>query len=442
MIQKKTELIGSREFISLYEERYVNVPAKVDTGADSSAIWASNIVEENGALTFELFGRGSRFFTGEKLTAESYSITQVKNSFGISEMRFKVKIPTTINNRKLKVQYTLADRSRNKYPVLIGKKTLAGKFHVDVTLAPGRTAHNQRVMMLNVKDSSSIQKFANKLTTETPGLQCDFSSYDNLIITLDGENGVDVMRSDTNESLNLYDLIYFKTHAARHEFALAISEYLGQCGIDFIDRELASGCSNTKVSQYAKLARYGLPVPRTIMVCVSIMGDQYDRFVNSLGTPFILKDPGSDKGEANYLVKTREQFNEIVTHIPETQAYFVAQQFIANDGDYRVVVLNKSVEMVIRRRREDESTHLNNTSTGGKASLIDVSDFPSAASVIAVEAAIALDRQVAGVDLMQDATTGEWYILEVNNSPQLASGAFQSEKTKAFGKFLRMYAEK
>jgi D-alanine-D-alanine ligase-like ATP-grasp enzyme len=46
-----------------------------------------------------------------------------------------------------------------------------------------------------------------------------------------------------------------------------------------------------------------------------------------------------------------------------------------------------------------------------------------------------MGRQVAGVDLVQDKLSGTWYILEVNNAPQLRSGSFVDEKAAMIAKF-------
>jgi len=47
-----------------------------------------------------------------------------------------------------------------------------------------------------------------------------------------------------------------------------------------------------------------------------------------------------------------------------------------------------------------------------------------------------LKREVAGVDVVQDKQTGLWYCLEVNDSPQLTTGAYVDEKQAAFAKFI------
>jgi D-alanine-D-alanine ligase-like ATP-grasp enzyme len=47
-----------------------------------------------------------------------------------------------------------------------------------------------------------------------------------------------------------------------------------------------------------------------------------------------------------------------------------------------------------------------------------------------------MGRDVAGVDMMQGSEDGLWYCLEVNDGPQLASGAYVEEKSEAFAQFI------
>ncbi len=109
------------------------VPAKIDTGADSSSIWASNIrVDEANNLHFTLFDKKSPNYTGEEITRKKFSATMVRSSNGHQQIRYKTTLTTRISGRRVRVNFTLADRSRNNFPVLIGRRTLHGKFWVDV----------------------------------------------------------------------------------------------------------------------------------------------------------------------------------------------------------------------------------------------------------------------------------------------------------------------
>ena len=57
---KEKAIIGSTEHVD-FGKRAQKVPAKIDTGADSSAVWASNIrIDKDGVLKFSLFGEVRR----------------------------------------------------------------------------------------------------------------------------------------------------------------------------------------------------------------------------------------------------------------------------------------------------------------------------------------------------------------------------------------------
>lgn len=110
------------------------VPAKVDTGATISSIWASNIeMTPDNKLTFCLFAPGSEFYTGEKIIADEFKARNVRNSTGQESIRYLVTLSTVIKGKRIRISYTLADRSRNDFPVLIGRRALLGKFLVDVS---------------------------------------------------------------------------------------------------------------------------------------------------------------------------------------------------------------------------------------------------------------------------------------------------------------------
>ncbi|HSX17426.1 MAG TPA: RimK/LysX family protein [Patescibacteria group bacterium] len=111
------------------------VPAKVDTGADTSSVWASGIREENGELHFYLFDEGSDYYTGEEIVAYSgcYQQVRVDSSTGHAQKRYVVVLPVIVEGKRLEARFTLADRRAMAYPVLLGRNFLAGQFVVDVS---------------------------------------------------------------------------------------------------------------------------------------------------------------------------------------------------------------------------------------------------------------------------------------------------------------------
>ena len=56
------------------------------------------------------------------------------SAMGQEQIRYRVHLPIKINGRTINVLFSLSDRSRNSFPILIGRRTLQGKFVVDVSL--------------------------------------------------------------------------------------------------------------------------------------------------------------------------------------------------------------------------------------------------------------------------------------------------------------------
>lgn len=111
------------------------VPAKIDTGADSTSIWATNIeVDERHRLNFTLFAKESPYYTGEVISTDTFSVAEVRSSSGHSQIRYRVTMSVRLGGKRIKATFNLSDRSKNEYKILIGRRTLAGKFLVDVSL--------------------------------------------------------------------------------------------------------------------------------------------------------------------------------------------------------------------------------------------------------------------------------------------------------------------
>ena len=64
MKDEKLPIIGSNVLVSICGRD--KVPAKIDTGADSSSIWVSHLrIDKDGVLKFRLFGESSPFYNGK-----------------------------------------------------------------------------------------------------------------------------------------------------------------------------------------------------------------------------------------------------------------------------------------------------------------------------------------------------------------------------------------
>lgn len=148
MSKTTLKIIGSTAYVEIFDVKYI--PAKIDTGADTSAIWASDInMEKDGTLTFSLFGEKSPFYTGKKIRTSDYFAKVVRSSHGDTQIRYRVKIPIAINGESFTTTFTLANRSRNHFPILIGRHTLENRFLVDVSKICVEHSSNRNSIRLN-----------------------------------------------------------------------------------------------------------------------------------------------------------------------------------------------------------------------------------------------------------------------------------------------------
>lgn len=243
-----------------------------------------------------------------------------------------------------------------------------------------------------------------------------------------------VWLAESETELKDFDFVYFKSFFRHSEIAGIIADYLDATKTPFVSSELRGHIPLTKLSQLSRLALAGLPIAKTYFMLHDQWAMEYDRTVELLGLPFIFKSTDGSGGDENYLIHNEEEFLMALRQYPDLQ--FIAQQYIDNDSDLRVLIVDGDIQLVIKRQRLDTAaTHLNNTSQGAGASLMPVEDLSDENRAIALRAANVMQREIAGVDLLFELGTGMPYILEVNASPQIASGAFTNEKLELYSRY-------
>ena len=126
----KIKLIGRREFVDFPVLGITGMEAKIDTGAYTSSIHCENIT-----VNYEN-SKPILYFTIQQtdpktLRFEDFTSKKIKNSFGIMEERYVIKTLVRIGGKKIWLTISLADRDAMRYPVLIGRRLLKGKFLID-----------------------------------------------------------------------------------------------------------------------------------------------------------------------------------------------------------------------------------------------------------------------------------------------------------------------
>ncbi|MFD3998647.1 RimK family alpha-L-glutamate ligase [Streptomyces sp. NPDC058583] len=192
----------------------------------------------------------------------------------------------------------------------------------------------------------------------------------------------------------------------------------------------------TKLYQLMVLAQNDLPVPPTRYLHQRLLKNSFTELADQLGIPFVLKAMNSSGGRLNYLIRTETDILRCTLDPAHTKVQFLAQQYIENNGVFRILILGGEAPIIMHRCNTD-GTHLANTEQGGHATLFEPETFDSDVIDMAAAATKLMGCDVAGVNVVQDRLTRRWHLLEVSSSPAIGSGAFAAEKTRAYSAYLR-----
>lgn len=134
---RSLKIIGRLETIDFPEWNLFDVDAKIDTGAYTSSLHCHHIqeYEEGGKkfVKFNLLDPSHETYNDKLFKLPIHRTKVVKSSNGETEERFVVKAKVRLLDKLLRAELSLTDRSEMKYPVLVGRKLLRGRFVVDVS---------------------------------------------------------------------------------------------------------------------------------------------------------------------------------------------------------------------------------------------------------------------------------------------------------------------
>jgi glutathione synthase/RimK-type ligase-like ATP-grasp enzyme len=240
---------------------------------------------------------------------------------------------------------------------------------------------------------------------------------------IDSKSGQDVANADLVICLNWYQ---GGVHAFYRDIMFTVALYLQARGTDFWNSEALHQRSTTKLSMMMQLALAGIPIPATYFSL-----DHEALRQQAVDLPCIIKTIKGSRGNDNHLAASRKELGDILA---DSRPYML-QEFISNDHDLRMVCFRGEPELIIKRTRRSNDTHLNNTSQGALAELVVLDQAPSNSVQLARKICALTGREIAGVDLLLANDGSERIVcLEVNAIPQLTSGSFVQEKSEAFAK--------
>ena len=131
---REPERIGRRERVDFPDLGLFGLTAKIDTGANTTALHCHHVRVENGVLFFRLLDENHPEYQAREHRFEQFEQKLIRSSFGEEEMRYIIRTRIRLGKRTIRSIVSLTDRKSMKYPVLIGRRLLKNRFLVDVSL--------------------------------------------------------------------------------------------------------------------------------------------------------------------------------------------------------------------------------------------------------------------------------------------------------------------
>ena len=148
------KVIGRVDKADFPELSLLNINIKIDTGAYTSSIHSHHIVEieEKGEnyIVFQVLDPSHPQYQNKEYKTKRFKKKVIKNSFGISENRFIIETSIVLFGEEYPIELSLSERSKMKYPILIGRKLLNKRFVVNTSKK--NISFKEKIKSLNNKE--------------------------------------------------------------------------------------------------------------------------------------------------------------------------------------------------------------------------------------------------------------------------------------------------
>ncbi len=139
MPKKQKLIIGSRDKIDIPEFELFDLPCKTDTGAATSAIHCHQVklihIQDVDYISFRLLDPSHPAYNHREYRTSNFKEKKIKSSFGDVAYRYTITCQVALFGKSFRAEFTLADREKMRYPILLGRRLLRSRFVVDVAKA-------------------------------------------------------------------------------------------------------------------------------------------------------------------------------------------------------------------------------------------------------------------------------------------------------------------
>jgi len=422
--------LGWEEWVALPRLGLPALKAKIDTGARTSALHASEI-EAFGPtakpkLRFTVHPVPDNPDLAIPCSAPIVDRRDVTSSNGETEFRYVIETELRIGDRHWPIEVTLTDRGSMAYRMLIGRQALAE----DIVVAPTES-FCQPEMSYDVYHSAELRAVVPDRALRIAVLSREPSNYSTTRLVQEGERRGHVVEViDTarcymainalspevhydGKRLPRYDAVIPRIGASITPYGTAVIRQFETIGTYCVNGSDGITASRDKLYAHQILARHRIGMPTTAFASSP---KDTDNLIGLVGkAPLIVKLLESTQGKGVVLAETQKAAQSVISAFRGLKANFLVQHFVkeANGEDIRCLVVGSRVVAAMKRKGA-EGEFRSNLHQGGSAEPVRITKTEREA---AVRAAKAFRLNLAGVDLLR-ADEGP-KVLEVNSSPGL-----------------------
>ena len=425
-----TFALGWEEWAALPDLGLPAIKAKVDTGAQTSALHAVAIEpfggEKNPQVRFLVHPDPTDPTIEIVCSAKVIGRRTVVSSNGVSESRYVISTNLKIGDHVAETQITLTNRETMGYRMLIGRSAIKE----DMMVVPSQSFLNP------VLDLSVYRKGRKKLNAKRRPLRIGIltqepNNYSNRSMIRAAEARGHVIECietarcymEINnhkpevhldgKALPRYDAIIPRIGSRMTFYGMAIVRQFETMGVYCLNGASAIGNSRDKLLAHQVLAMHNIDMPNTAF---AMQSRDTKGIVNLVGgSPVVVKLLESTQGKGVVLAETKKAAESLIDAFRGLKAHFLVQEFIkeASGTDIRLFVVGNKVVGAIKRTAQPGEFR-SNLHQGGSAKAVRVTKEERRA---AIKSARVLKLNVAGVDILRSDSGPK--VLEVNSSPGL-----------------------
>ncbi|CAM3682027.1 putative ribosomal protein S6 modification protein [Flavobacterium saliperosum S13] len=424
-------IVGSEEWCSFPALGIPTIKARVDSGAKTSALHATNITpfEKDGEnwVRFDINPIQNNLKAVIHCEALLVDKRVVKSSSGYREQRYVIKTTLEIGGTLWEIEVTLTNRDSMGFRMLLGREAMSGRILVDP----------EQKYLLGQPTSEKLKEYYYSELPSTKGLRIGLLAsnpelYSNKRIIEAGEMRGHEMHflnlkycymkldADTPEIhyrggrvLNDFDAVIPRIRPSMTYYGCALTRQFEALKVFALNNSAAISQSRDKLFSLQLLLNNGVDIPTTGFANSPLDTNDLIKMVG--GSPLIVKLLEGTQGKGVVLAETKKAAESVINAFKSLNANILVQEFIkeANGKDLRLFVVDGKVVAAMQREALPGEFRAN-IHLGGTASVVKVTPEEKR---IAIKAAKAMNLKVAGVDIIRSSKGP--LLLEVNSSPGL-----------------------